>query len=66
MDQTGFDTFNYKLIEGRFPQNSGEVVISSHIEENGGVVYKIGDVLTLDIGKRYFDNFYHMDQTTAI
>lgn len=65
VDQTGFDTFNYKLIEGRFPQNSGEVVISSHIEENGGVVYKIGDVLTLDIGKRYFDNFYHMDQTTS-
>jgi putative ABC transport system permease protein len=54
-DKRGFENFNVKLIEGRFPQNSGEIVISSHIEENGGVVYKVGDVLKLDIGQRYLE-----------
>ncbi len=49
----GFENFNLKLIEGRFPQRSNEIIISSHIKENGGVIYKVGDILKLDVGERY-------------
>ena len=34
------------------PKKSNELVISQHIENNGGVTYKIGDKTTLDVGKR--------------
>lgn len=44
-----------KLMEGRMPENSNEVVISNHIETNGGVKYNIGDTLELKIGERYFE-----------
>ncbi len=43
------------LIDGRMPENSNEVVISNHIETNGGVKYNIGDTLELKIGERYFE-----------
>lgn len=41
------------LIDGRMPKNDSEVVISNHIETNGGVKYNIGDILELNIGERY-------------
>ncbi len=44
------------LIDGRMPENSNEVVISNHIETNGGVKYNIGDTLELQIGERYFED----------
>ena len=43
------------LVEGRLPNNDKEVVISDHIEKNGLVKYKIGDVLDLEIGNRCYD-----------
>ena len=51
-DEQGFKIFNLNLVHGRFPKNSNEIVISSHIAENGGVVYKVGDVLKMDVGER--------------
>lgn len=36
--------------EGRLPENDGELMISAHIAENGGVKYAIGQQLTLEIG----------------
>jgi putative ABC transport system permease protein len=53
LDRQGFENFNLDLIEGRLPENSNEIVISSHIAENGGVVKKIGDALKLKVGERY-------------
>lgn len=41
-----------KLIEGRMPENSGELVISKHLSDNGNVQYKIGDTLTMQVGRR--------------
>lgn len=41
-----------QLIEGRMPKNSSEIVISKHMSENGGISYQIGDMLTLNVGKR--------------
>ena len=34
------------------PENDGELMISAHIAENGGVKYAIGQQLTLEIGDR--------------
>ncbi len=47
-----FETIPLKLLAGRLPQNEGELLISEHIEANGGVSYAIGDTLTLDVGVR--------------
>ncbi|MGK0468886.1 ABC transporter permease [Clostridium sp.] len=54
-DEQGFKDFNLNLVGGHFPKKSNEILISSHIAENGGVIYKVGDVLKLDIGQRYKD-----------
>ena len=42
-DETALNNLGLKLIEGRMPENSNELVIPQHIEDNGGVTYKIGD-----------------------
>ena len=44
-----------KLLEGRFPKNENEIVISKHIQTNAKIEYEIGDEITLDIGKRTID-----------
>lgn len=41
-----------KLIEGSFPKNENEVVISNHVITNGGLNYKVGDTVTLKYGTR--------------
>ncbi len=50
-----------KLTEGRFPENENEIVISKHIEDNGGVSYKVGDILNLELGTRVIDNNETLD-----
>ena len=52
-DTQGMENFNLDLVKGRLPKKSNEIVISSQISENGGVTYKVGDVLKLNVGKRY-------------
>lgn len=41
-----------RLIEGRMPQNSTEIILPKFLQENGGFQYKTGDMLTLDVGVR--------------
>lgn len=41
------------LVEGTYPKNSSELLISEHIITNGGVKLNIGDKITLNLGKRY-------------
>lgn len=41
-----------ELKEGRLPKAVGELVISEAIQTNGGVNYKIGDVISLNLGQR--------------
>ncbi len=43
-----------ELIEGSFPKNDREIVISEHISSNGGVNFKVGDTITLEYGKRMY------------
>ena len=44
-----------KLIEGSFPKNENEVVISNHVITNGGLNYKVGDTVTFTYGSRNID-----------
>ena len=41
-----------KLIEGKLPTNSSEIVISNHLETNGEVKLNVGDKITLEVGDR--------------
>ena len=56
-DKNALNNLGLKLIEGRMPENSNELVIPQHIEDNGGVTYKIGDKITLDVGKRIAEGY---------
>lgn len=44
------------LVSGRLPKNENEIVIPTHLKTNGRVNYKIGDTITLNIGKRVSNN----------
>jgi len=52
-NEQGFNQFPIELSEGRLPEANNEVVISEAIADNAGVVYEIGDELTLEIGNRH-------------
>ncbi len=53
-DKIGFQKGGFKLIDGRFPKTEDEIVIPRHLKTNGRLNYKVGDTITLDIGKRQF------------
>ena len=65
MNDDYLDNMGISLKEGRFPENNNEIVISSHIKENGGVNYKIGDELTLDILDRLTTDGKKLDQNDS-
>lgn len=44
-----------KLIEGDIPKNENEIVISNHVITNGGLDYKVGDIVTFTYGSRNID-----------
>lgn len=61
------------LISGRFAENDSELVISNHINTNGGSSYKIGDIITLKYGERVIEgvntlanNEYYEEETLNI
>ncbi len=61
------------LISGRFAENDSELVISNHINTNGGASYKIGDTITLKYGERVIEgvntlanNEYYEEETLNI
>jgi ABC-type transport system, involved in lipoprotein release, permease component len=64
-DESSAQSFPVELIEGRMPQNNGELVLSQHLETNGGVKYKVGDTLTLEIGKRLSPDGHSFGQSTS-
>lgn len=55
-DEVGFERGCFKLIEGRMAKNEDEIVIPRHLKTNGRIDIKVGDEITLDIGKRYDSN----------
>lgn len=52
MNNKIFKDLKFNLVEGTFPKNGDEILISKHIIQNGHVNYKVGDKITLNIGER--------------
>lgn len=50
MDKDTVSNLSYELIEGRYPENDNEIVISNKIKLKGK--YKVGDVINLNVGDR--------------
>ena len=71
MSESSFKDLRFELVEGRFPANNNEVVISQTIMTNGKVEYKIGDTINLNVGTRIikpgvneddYDNIYDAEE----
>ena len=54
-DETSLKNRGVILKEGSLPRNENEIIIPEHVLTNGGQTWKIGDKITLDIGKRTLD-----------
>lgn len=54
------------LQEGRMPQNDSELLLPEHLATNGLVKYSLGDVLTLDVGRRTDNDGYEYDNHTPL
>ena len=50
--QNSLDNLSIKLVEGRLPSDENEIIIPTHLKTNGRLELKVGDSITLDIGKR--------------
>ena len=55
-----------KLIEGKLPTNSSEIVISEHLETNGEVKLNVGDKITLDVGDRIANDGTELGDTPYV
>lgn len=65
MENSTFEFLKFKLIEGNFPQNENEIIISKHIITNGKSDIKIGDTITLDVGKRISSDNIELDSSCS-
>lgn len=52
LDDKAFEMLPIHLTEGRLAENSDEVVLSNHIHDNGGVEFKLGQTIELELGDR--------------
>jgi len=52
IDEHFTDLVSVHMISGRLPEHEGEIVIPAHLYSNGGVEWKVGDRVTLNVGER--------------
>ncbi len=50
------DMMPVHLVQGRMPKHSGEILLPEHLDTNGGVLWKIGSTLTMELGSRQDSN----------
>ena len=55
-NEEAFDTLPIRLISGRLPENSGEILVPAHVAAKGGVKFAVGDKLSLAVGSRMDEN----------
>lgn len=55
VDKTFFDNMSLKLKNGRYPQNSSEIVVGEDTLSTNTQEYEIGDKIKLNIGNRYIE-----------
>lgn len=51
-EEETYDTLPVRLLTGRLPENSSEILVPAHVITNGGVEVSVGDSLTLSVGTR--------------
>lgn len=51
-DQRTFTDLPIKLISGHYPENDSEIIVPSHLKENGEVFMALGDKVTVKVGQR--------------
>lgn len=68
-----FTSMPLHLISGRLPKNSGEILVPSHVSNNGGVKFSVGDTLNLAVGNRQIGGEtltqhdpYHAEKETLV
>lgn len=54
--EEAFDTLPIRLISGRLPENSSEILVPAHVAAKGGVRFTVGDKLSLAVGNRINGN----------
>ena len=52
-DEMAMKEYPTTLVEGRYPENSGEIVLPEHLKTDGGIGWKVGDTIELEVGKRF-------------
>ncbi|MCM1192123.1 MAG: ABC transporter permease [Butyrivibrio sp.] len=52
-----FETMPIHLVSGRLPENGTELLIPRHLSSNGGLNYREGDTITLELGERMLDGY---------
>ncbi len=63
-DAKSFDELKIKLEEGKYPQNSSEIIINSEITYEKQ--YQIGDIITLDVGIRETIDGYELNEKNPL
>ena len=59
------ENLSIRLIDGRLPENENEIVIPSHLKTNGRIDLKIGDIISLNVGKRVCNgDTYELNQNS--
>lgn len=51
------DLVSVNLTEGRMPEADYEIILPSHLSSNGGVSHNLGDIITLNVGKRMSEGY---------
>ncbi len=62
-DKTALENYGIKLINGRLPENSNEILISEHIRSDAQVNWKVGDTITLKVGDRVTEEGFKLDDS---
>lgn len=57
------DMLPVHITSGRMPENTSEILLPNHLKSNGGVEYKLGDVLNLQVGKRVSEGYVLDDRS---
>ncbi len=55
-NENTFDTLPIRLISGKLPENSKEILVPEHVAIKSGVRFKVGDTVTLAVGCRMAGN----------
>ena len=62
MNNNTFENLKFKLVQGRFPNSSNEVIISKSIISDAKVNYNIGDTIKLSVGERKTEDDYELNE----